>query len=168
MDMVLILTLVALILLVVGPGLHVLWQRDRLQLGEPLELGSQRVQPAGFADDGDRRGLDRALLEDYIEEWRVVQARFVDEPEGAVVHAHRLVHGVMRALGCSPDALARPDVVEAYRAASAITEDSHDGQASTEALREAMVLYRSVLCGLLDLRRRERRSRMRGTGRTAT
>lgn len=94
----------------------------------------------------------------YTEEWRTVQTRFVDEPQGALGEADALVANVMRDRGypmenfdqqvadISPD---HPQVVGNYRAAHAIAKRSERGEASTEDLRQAMVHYRTLFTDLL-------------------
>ncbi len=94
----------------------------------------------------------------YMEEWRTVQTRFVDEPKAAVVEADHLVENVMRDRGypiedfeqraadLSPD---HPVVVQNYRAAHSIASRSERGEVDTEDLRQAMVHYRSLFTDLL-------------------
>ena len=94
----------------------------------------------------------------YMEEWRTVQTRFVDQPQNAVVEADHLVENVMRDRGypmtdfeqraadLSPD---HPGVVQNYRAAHAIATRSERGEVSTEDLRQAMVHYRTLFTDLL-------------------
>lgn len=94
----------------------------------------------------------------YMEEWRTVQTRFVDEPKAAVVEADHLVENVMRDRGypvenfeqraadLSPD---HPVVVQNYRAAHAIASRGERGEVDTEDLRQAMVHYRSLFTDLL-------------------
>jgi hypothetical protein len=99
----------------------------------------------------------------YVEEWRTVQTRFVDEPKAAVVEADQLVENVMRDRGypiaefeqraadISPD---HPDVVQNYRAAHAIASRSERGEANTEDLRQAMMHYRALFTDLLGTNER--------------
>ncbi len=125
-------------------------------------------------ETGDRRAAERELSERrkrheeldivslsdgvrarYAEEWKQVQARFVDEPEAAVHDADQLVQRVMsdrgypvaddferRAADVSVD---YPDVVENFR-------DGHRlaGESDTESLRQAMVHFRSLFAELLE------------------
>ena len=125
-------------------------------------------------ETGDRRAAERELSERrkrheeldivslsdgvrarYAEEWKQVQARFVDEPEAAVREADQLVQRVMsdrgypvaddferRAADISVD---YPDVVENFR-------DGHRlaGESDTESLRQAMVHFRSLFAELLE------------------
>jgi len=90
--------------------------------------------------------------------WRGVQARFVDDPKGAVTEADRLVGEVMSARGyplgdfeqrVADISVDHPDVVMNYRAAREIALVHARGQASTEDLRQAMVHYRALFKDLL-------------------
>jgi FtsZ-interacting cell division protein ZipA len=100
----------------------------------------------------------------YMEEWRTVQTRFVDEPKAAIVEADHLVENVMRDRGypieefeqraadLSPD---HPAVVQNYRAAHDIASRSERGEVSTEDLRQAMVHYRTLFTDLLGTSERQ-------------
>ncbi len=98
--------------------------------------------------------------------WREVQARFVDDPPGAVTLAESLVTDVMQARGYpvgefeqqSADlSVDYPVIVDNYRAAHAIALRHRSGQASTEDLRQAMVHYRALFQELLDEHHSERK-----------
>ena len=91
--------------------------------------------------------------------WRGVQARFVDDPKGAVTEADRLVGEVMTMRGypvgdfeqrVADISVDHPDVVMNYRAAREIALLHARGQASTEDLRQAMVHYRALFRDLLQ------------------
>jgi len=91
--------------------------------------------------------------------WRAVQARFVDDPKGAVTEADRLVGEVMGVRGyplgdfeqrVADISVDHPDVVTNYRAAREIALLHTRGQASTEDLRQAMVHYRALFTDLLQ------------------
>jgi hypothetical protein len=95
----------------------------------------------------------------YADEWRSVQARFVDDPPGAVGQADTLVTQVMRERGYPMDdfeqraadvSVDHPDVVDDYRSAHDISTRSANGQAETEDLRQAMVHYRGLFEQLLE------------------
>lgn len=118
---------------------------------------SQRVERH---EDLDIRPLAPAAAGRYMDEWRNVQAHFVDSPEGALGQADLLVTTVMRERGYPVDDFDRrsadisvdhPDVVEDYRAAHAISLANDHGAASTEDLREAMVHYRSLFEQMIDV-----------------
>ena len=98
--------------------------------------------------------------------WREVQARFVDDPPGAVTLAESLVADVMQARGYpvgefeqqSADlSVDYPVIVDNYRAAHAIAIRHGSGQASTEDLRQAMVHYRALFQELLEEHHSERK-----------
>ncbi len=104
------------------------------------------------------RPISREDRERFGEEWRVVQARFVDDPRGAVTDADRLVGEVMRTRGypvgdfeqrAADISVDHPHVVENYRAAHEIALRHKRGEASTEDLRKAMVHYRALFEELL-------------------
>jgi len=95
-----------------------------------------------------------------------VQARFVDDPRGAVTLADHLVTDVIQARGypigefeqqAADLSVDYPVIVDNYRAAHAIAERHRAGQASTEDLRQAMVHYRALFQELLEERQLEER-----------
>jgi hypothetical protein len=97
----------------------------------------------------------------YSQAWNDLQGRFVDNPKGVVVQADQLVRELMlkrgypmgdferRAADISVD---HPAVVEHYRAAQAIAVRDKRGEADTEDLRKAVVHYRVLFDGLLEVR----------------
>lgn len=117
-----------------------------------------------------RRRLDIVPLapearDRYVESWREIQARFVDEPASALVEADRLVEQVMRDRGYPMDdfdqraadvSVDHPDVVENYRAGHAISVANERGDASTEDLRQAVIHYRALFEQLLETREEAR------------
>jgi hypothetical protein len=146
----------------------------RKRRSEQLREGFGPEYDRVVEDTGDRRAAERELSERrkrheeldivslsdgvrarYAEEWRQVQARFVDEPEAAVREADQLVQRVMsdrgypvaddferRAADVSVD---YPDVVENFREGHRLA-----GEGDTEALRQAMVHFRSLFAELLE------------------
>ena len=110
-------------------------------------------------EDLDIRPLAPAAAERYATEWREVQARFVDSPEGALGQADVLITTVMRERGYPMDdfdqrsadvSVDHPDVVQDYRAAHGISLANDHGAASTEDLRQGMVHYRSLFERMLE------------------
>ncbi len=104
------------------------------------------------------RPLGQDQRERYERLWVDVQARFVDEPGGAVADADHLVGEVMLARGypvtnfeqrAADVSVGHPQVVPNYRAAHAVAVRHGRGEASTEELRQAMVHYRSLFAALL-------------------
>jgi hypothetical protein len=105
------------------------------------------------------RPLDPQARQRYEERWRVVQAEFVDAPDGAVANAHALVRAVMQERGYPTEdfdqrvadvSVDHPTVAENYRAAAAIAERSARGDATTEELRQALQHYRALFDDLLS------------------
>jgi hypothetical protein len=99
------------------------------------------------------RPLSRQGRERYTREWQAAQEQFVDSPAAAVASADRLIKAVMtdrgypmgdferRAADISVD---HPEVVQDYREAHRLSERSAAGRGSTEDMRKAMQLYRSL------------------------
>ena len=109
---------------------------------------SQRLHP-----------LNEAERARFSSDWDNVQTRFVDDPAGAVQTADELIKTVMLARGYSKESVERrdadlsvehPAVVEHYRAARSLAEESREGRASTEDLRQAVVHYRALFADLLQ------------------
>jgi hypothetical protein len=105
------------------------------------------------------RPLSAAERQAFIADWRRVQEQFVDDPEGAVTSGNRLVDDVMHSRGYPVADFERrvedlsvdhPRVVENYRAARVIATRHSHGRATTEELRQAMVLYRELFDELLS------------------
>lgn len=99
----------------------------------------------------------------FAQQWRDVQATFVDDPRGAVTRADLLVEDVMRARGypvsdfdqrAADLSVHHGRVVENYRAAREIAGRHRQGTATTEDLRQAMVYYRELFQDLLEERER--------------
>jgi len=129
------------------------------------ERGDQRAAEADLSERRDRRReldirpLSPAARDRYADEWRAVQARFVDDPVGAVGEADQLVTQVMQERGYPMDefeqqadviSVDHPDVVEDYRQGHEIYLAHGRGDASTEDLRQAMVHYRALFDRLLE------------------
>lgn len=105
------------------------------------------------------RPLHRQQAEAFAQEWRRVQARFVDDPDGAVGAADGLVSEVMAARGYPLEdfdtraadlSVDHPSVVQNYRTARGLAERRSRGEAGTEELRQAVVNYRTLFDDLLE------------------
>ncbi len=93
--------------------------------------------------------------------WRQVQARFVDDPDGAVSEADRLVTDLMATRGYPMTDFDRraedlsvdhPEVVTHYREAHQIaSRQSARGGVTTEDLRQAVMHYRALFEELLEV-----------------
>jgi hypothetical protein len=95
----------------------------------------------------------------FVEAWRLVQSRFVDDPKGALGEADRLLGEVMGVRGypvadfdqqAADLSVNHPFVVEHYRAGHDIAVRHSRGEASTEDLRQAMIHYRKLFDDLVS------------------
>jgi hypothetical protein len=102
--------------------------------------------------------LSREQAETFAREWKRIQGMFVDDPDGAVAAADRLVTEVMSARGYPLEefdtraadlSVEHPRVVENYRIARALGVRRARGEAGTEELRLAVVNYRALFDDLL-------------------
>ncbi|HKD84530.1 MAG TPA: hypothetical protein VKB58_07265 [Terriglobales bacterium] len=99
--------------------------------------------------------------ERFVTDWRVVQSRFVDDPQGAVSDADTLVTRLMQTRGypmsdfeqrAADISVDHPRVVDNYRAAHEIALRQRKGEATTEDLRNGVIYYRSLFDDLLGSR----------------
>ena len=119
------------------------------------EAESELAARAERRDNLDIRPLSPEARERYLDEWQQVQARFVDDPQGAVHDADKLIQSAMAERGYPVDdfeqraadvSVDHPRVVENYREGHRLTVS--DG--STEDLRLAMRHYRALFTELVD------------------
>jgi hypothetical protein len=105
------------------------------------------------------RRLTSADRSSFALRWNEVQARFVDDPRGAVPVADSLITDVIETRGypfgefdqrAADLSVDYPRIVENYRAAHEIRMLHSEGKASTEDLRQAMVHYRRLFEELLE------------------
>ena len=110
-------------------------------------------------DELELRPLSRETRSRYQREWDAAQARFVDDPDGAIRDADELIQSVMSERGYPVEdfdqraadlSVEHGDVIHNYRAAHDISRRSIRGEASTEDLRVALQRYRSFFERLLS------------------
>jgi len=127
---------------------------SRSRAEEALEHRAHRA--SGYAI----RPLTQAEQQRFADEWRLTQARFVDDPRLAIREADYLVSEAMRARGYPMADFDRraedlsvdyPHIVRNYRAAHAVAVEEREGHTTTEKLRRAMVYYRDLFDELLDM-----------------
>jgi len=103
--------------------------------------------------------LQESVRARFSSDWSEVQARFVDDPSGAVQAADELIKDVMLARGYQADtefdervadlSVEHANVVQHYRAARVLSDANREGRANTEELRQAFVHYRALFADLL-------------------
>ena len=134
---------------------------DRWRAESSLEHRAKRVERLHV------RTLTPAERRHFLEAWHEVQGRFVDDPNGSLVEADRLIASVMSAEGypvadfeqrAADISVDHPEVVENYRGGHRVVEAQ--GRADTEDLRQGMIHYRTLFKDLLG------KSEYTQTGRT--
>jgi FtsZ-interacting cell division protein ZipA len=104
------------------------------------------------------RGLDSSERENFERRWSDIQSQFVDDPSTAVRNADLLVVEVMSARGYPVEdfdqrandlSVRYPEDTQRYREARRIAQANEDRAVDTEALRQAVTSYRSLVLALL-------------------
>lgn len=126
---------------------------DRTVAEEELRRREQRVKKLEI------RPLPDEAKVRYAEEWRAIQAEFVDRPGSAVAAADQLLERVMEQRGypmaefdqrAADVSVDHPRVVDNYREGHALAVRAQRGSATTEDLRQAMVHYRALFEDLVE------------------
>jgi FtsZ-interacting cell division protein ZipA len=169
---------IVIAVVVVVVVLAVLWSATRARRSRALQGKFGREYERTVEQAGDKREAERELAERerrhqqldlrplptearnrYVRDWQATQARFVDDPTGAVAEADSLVQRVMKERGYPVDdfeqraadiSVEHPDLVEKYRTAHGIAQSSERGEASTEDLRQSVRHYRTLFEVLLE------------------
>jgi len=129
-------------------------------------VGDERKAEAALAAREKRvsaypiKPLPPEMRNHFVDTWRDVQARFVDDPKYAVTRADDLLGEVMSARGypvkddfdrrAEDLSVDHPEVVQNYRAGHEIALRHSRGEASTEDLRTAMIHYRALFDDLVN------------------
>jgi hypothetical protein len=126
---------------------------DRGRAEKELETRQERVEKLNI------RPLADADRTRFADAWQAAQARFVDDPSGALLEADRLVTEVMRTRGypmaefdqrAADISVDHPQVIERFRAAHAIAGEADHGEASTDEMRQGLLHYRALFEELLE------------------
>jgi len=127
--------------------------------------GSERAGEAKLLDREKRveklniRDLEPAERVRYLEQWKTVQAHFVDSPTAALTQADELVTSLMQSRGypvsdfeqrAADISVDHPKVTENYRVAHAIALRLEKSKTTTEDLRTAMIHYHSLFDELVQ------------------
>ena len=111
-----------------------------------LELRAKRVRQLHI------RPLDRLERKHFLDNWRDLERRFIDNPNDTLLQADRFISRVMSAEGypvldfeqqAADVSVDHAAVVESYREAHRIAVKHAQGCASIEDLRVAMLQYRT-------------------------
>jgi len=128
---------------------------DRARVESELKAREKRVQRLTI------KPLSTADAVRFSEEWGTLQSRFIDNPQGVVMQADRLVRDLMIKRGYPMEdsehraadiSVHHPELVETYRLAQVIAARDQRGEATTEDLRKAVVYYRELFDELLEVR----------------
>jgi hypothetical protein len=162
------------IVIVVAAVAWVFYQRNRSQhlrdrFGPEYDrrisaLGNRKRAESELAKSESRvekvkvRALSASDRMRFMDEWRLCQTRFVDDPSGAVNEADQIVTNIMRTSGYAVDdpydrvadvCAAYPAHASAFRDANEVVVRHHRGNASTEDLRRAFVNFRALFDEML-------------------
>jgi hypothetical protein len=105
------------------------------------------------------RHLTPAECDQFASQWRLIQEEFVDNPTASVTRGDSLVTQALAARGypmsdfgqrAADISVDHPQLVTDYRLAHDISERGRVGEATTEELRRAMQLYRSLFEEVLE------------------
>ena len=167
-----IVVLVVILVLLVAAGFFVMSRSRGSKSGRHLkeQFGDEydrEVQQAPSREAGEQRLQERLERHDrldivelsadqrqaYLDQWRDVQGRFVNEPEATLGEADRLISQAMRDRGYPTERLEQKiedlsvehaGTLDAYREAHAIADRHEQQGVSTEELRLAMQRFRTV------------------------
>jgi hypothetical protein len=132
------------------------YDRVAEQTGSKFRADSELTSRQQRRQKLDIRPLEPQRRDRYAQDWRQVQADFVDQPYEAVARADTLVTQVMRERGYPMEnfdqhandlSVDYPEMVDNYRGAHQIA--TRQKSASTEELRQAMLHYRNLFDELL-------------------
>ncbi|MER7003041.1 hypothetical protein ABT297_08340 [Dactylosporangium sp. NPDC000555] len=168
---VLITIIVLVVIAALGYGIWFVTRRQALQhrfgpeYDRAVAEGDSRLAAERELRDRERRhaelrihDLDPEARAAYTSSWQEIQARFLDDPVGAVRDADTLVTRVIAERGYPTgdyeEHLAHLSVEHArtlghYRDAHELSQLSDRGEATTEQLRQAVVHYRALFADLL-------------------
>ena len=127
--------------------------------GSEKKAQKELVERQKHIDTLNIRPLSIRERDRYLADWTAVQAKFVDQPGQATVEADRLIMEVMQLRDypvsdfdqrAADISISYPELVSNYRAAREIAVKNKQDLASTEELRQAMILYRSLFGELLE------------------
>ncbi|HEX9407932.1 MAG TPA: hypothetical protein VF975_11485 [Thermoanaerobaculia bacterium] len=135
------------------------YDRTVKEVGSRTKAEDRLVARTEEAKQFDIRPLTASERSGYVEQWRKIEANFVERPTTAVVEADELITNVMRTRGYPMAdfgkyaellSVKHPRVVEHYRTGHATIDAHGRGAASTEDLRQSMLHYRALFQELVE------------------
>lgn len=120
---------------------------DRTEAEKELERRVERHERLSITE------LSSEQQQRYVDAWRDVQRRFVDDPERTMGEADRLITQVMRDRGYPTEhydqkledlSVEHAGTLDAYRDAHDVADRHERGGVSTDELRRAMQRYRTI------------------------
>lgn len=126
--------------------------------GDRADAEAELAEREARVNEYEIRTLSAPERDRFAQEWRDVQARFVDDPRAAVGDADGLVTRLLETRGFPVGDFSRreadisvrhPRVTHHYREAREVSVRSREGEATTEDLRQAMQHYRTLFDTLL-------------------
>ena len=166
-----------LVVVVLAVAAFMMWNRNRQHAALKSRFGPEYARTVDKVGDEHKaasvlaerekrvaaypiKPLSPQMRDHFVQTWRDVQAKFVDDPKYAVTRADDLLGEVMSARGYPVKedfdrryedlSVDHPEVVQNYRAAHDIALRHSRGEASTEDLRTAMIHYRALFDDLVN------------------
>jgi len=135
------------------------YSRTVSEVGNKRRAEEELVKRQERVEHLEIRPLPAEQRELFSQQWRSIQAKFVDDPGGSVSRADHLVEEVMKTRGypvsdfdqrAADLSVHHSRVVDNYRSARGIADRHRRNAATTEDLRKAMVYYRELFQDLLE------------------
>jgi len=135
------------------------YQRTLQETGNRTRAEAKLKKLEKRVESFELKPLDPAVRARFESAWAKIQARFVDDPRGALAEADQLLRDLMEARGypvtdfeqrAADVSVNHALVVEHYRAGHEISLRQARGQANTEDLRQAMIHYRTLFAELAN------------------
>src|ERR1700678_1599560 len=129
------------------------YDRTVAQTGTKFKAEAELERVVNRVKGYDLRALTAADRDRFQQSWRVIQAKFVDDPTVAFLEADQILGAVMSAPGYPPSdfehrvteiSVDHSLVAENYRAGHEIAVRHSQQQSTTEDLRKGMVHYRTL------------------------
>ena len=130
------------------------YERTVSATGEKRDAETELLERRERRQQFNITSLAPAARERYQQDWRMIQAQFVDDPASAVASADGLIQSVMRERGYPVEdfdqraddlSVDHPDVVQNYREGRQLARTGQDmDKGSTEDLRRAFRYYRAL------------------------